>query len=133
MATHLFIHVSGWDKSYLHTEGVSEVYLSLRNTPNICVFFGTDSFKRVSLLYCRCIVVVFLLYCSCLMYCTGCPKSHCAKVRAYCSACDHLIRKISSGILLLIMRGHIYIYICPSVPLVIHDIYIYLCARLAEK
>ena len=28
---------------------------------------------------------------------TGCPKSHCAKVRAYCSACDHLIRKISSG------------------------------------
>ena len=26
-----------------------------------------------------------------------CPKSHCAKVRAYCSACDHLIRKISSG------------------------------------
>ena len=27
----------------------------------------------------------------------GCPKSHCAKVRAYCSACDHLIRKISSG------------------------------------
>ena len=37
------------------------------------------------------------------------------------------------SILLLIMRGHIYIYICPSVPLVIHDIYIYLCARLAEK
>ena len=29
--------------------------------------------------------------------CTGCPKSHCAKVRAYCSACDHLIRKVSSG------------------------------------
>ena len=28
---------------------------------------------------------------------TGCPKSHCAKVRAYCSACDHLIRKISPG------------------------------------
>ena len=28
---------------------------------------------------------------------TGCPKSHCAKVPAYCSACDHLIRKISSG------------------------------------
>ena len=28
---------------------------------------------------------------------TGCPKSHCAKVRAYCLACDHLIRKISSG------------------------------------
>ena len=28
---------------------------------------------------------------------TGCPKSHCAKVRAYCSACDHLIRKIFSG------------------------------------
>ena len=28
---------------------------------------------------------------------TGCPKSHCAKVRAYCSACVHLIRKISSG------------------------------------
>ena len=28
---------------------------------------------------------------------TGCPKSHCAKVRDYCSACDHLIRKISSG------------------------------------
>ena len=28
---------------------------------------------------------------------TGCPKSHCAKVRAYCSACDHLICKISSG------------------------------------
>ena len=27
----------------------------------------------------------------------GCPKSHCAKVRAYCPACDHLIRKISSG------------------------------------
>ena len=27
---------------------------------------------------------------------TGCPKSHCAKVRAYCSACDHLICKISS-------------------------------------
>ena len=25
------------------------------------------------------------------------PKSHCAKVQAYCSACDHLIRKISSG------------------------------------
>ena len=29
---------------------------------------------------------------------TGCPKSHCAKVQAYCSACDHLIHKISSGI-----------------------------------
>ena len=28
-----------------------------------------------------------------------CPKSHCAKVQAYCSACDHLIRKISSGII----------------------------------
>ena len=28
---------------------------------------------------------------------TGCPKSHCTKVRAYCSACDHLICKISSG------------------------------------
>ena len=28
---------------------------------------------------------------------TGCPKSHCKKVRAYCSACDHLICKISSG------------------------------------
>ena len=28
---------------------------------------------------------------------TGCPKSHYTKVRAYCSACDHLIRKISSG------------------------------------
>ena len=28
---------------------------------------------------------------------TGCPKSHCAKDQAYCSACDHLIRKISSG------------------------------------
>ena len=28
---------------------------------------------------------------------TGCPKSPCAKVPAYCSACDHLIRKISSG------------------------------------
>ena len=28
---------------------------------------------------------------------TGCPKSHCAKVWAYCSACDHLICKISSG------------------------------------
>ena len=27
----------------------------------------------------------------------GCPKSHCAKDQAYCSACDHLIRKISSG------------------------------------
>ena len=27
---------------------------------------------------------------------TGCPKSHCTKVRAYCSACDHLICKISS-------------------------------------
>ena len=27
----------------------------------------------------------------------GCPKSHYTKVRAYCSACDHLIRKISSG------------------------------------
>ena len=25
------------------------------------------------------------------------------------------------------------IYICPSVPLIIHDIYIYLCARLAGK
>ena len=27
------------------------------------------------------------------------PKviDHCAKVRVYCSACDHLIRKISSG------------------------------------
>ena len=31
------------------------------------------------------------------MITTGCPKSHCAKVRAYCSACDHLICKISSG------------------------------------
>ena len=31
---------------------------------------------------------------------TGCPKSHCAKVRAYCSACDHLICKISSGMFL---------------------------------
>ena len=28
---------------------------------------------------------------------TGCPKSHYTKVRAYCSACDHLICKISSG------------------------------------
>ena len=28
----------------------------------------------------------------------GCPKSHCAKVQAYCSACDHLICKISSGL-----------------------------------
>ena len=28
---------------------------------------------------------------------TGCPKSHCAKVWAYCSVCDHLICKISSG------------------------------------
>ena len=28
---------------------------------------------------------------------TGCPKSHCTKVRAYCSACDHLICKIPSG------------------------------------
>ena len=27
---------------------------------------------------------------------TGCPKSHYTKVRAYCSACDHLICKISS-------------------------------------
>ena len=27
----------------------------------------------------------------------GCPKSHCTKVRAHCSACDHLICKISSG------------------------------------
>ena len=25
---------------------------------------------------------------------TGCPKSHYTKVRAYCSACDHLICKI---------------------------------------
>ena len=33
-----------------------------------------------------------------LNICTGCPKSHCAKVPAYCSACDHLIRKISSGL-----------------------------------
>ena len=30
---------------------------------------------------------------------TGCPKSHCAKVRAYCSASDHLIHKISSRML----------------------------------
>ena len=30
---------------------------------------------------------------------TGYPKSHCAKVRAYCSACDRLIRKLSSGML----------------------------------
>ena len=28
---------------------------------------------------------------------TGCPKSHCAKVWAYCSACDQLICKITSG------------------------------------
>ena len=28
---------------------------------------------------------------------TGCSKSHCAKVWAYCSAPGHLIRKISSG------------------------------------
>ena len=28
---------------------------------------------------------------------TGCPKSHYTKVRAYCSACDHLICKITSG------------------------------------
>ena len=27
----------------------------------------------------------------------GCPKSHCAKVRAYCSACVHLICKFFSG------------------------------------
>ena len=28
---------------------------------------------------------------------TGCTKSHYTKVQAYCSACDHLICKISSG------------------------------------
>ena len=35
------------------------------------------------------------IYNNCLS--TGCPKSHCTTVRAYCSACDHLICKISSG------------------------------------
>ena len=34
---------------------------------------------------------------SIIVHNTGCPKSHCTKVRAYCSACDHLICKISSG------------------------------------
>ena len=29
---------------------------------------------------------------------TGWPKSNVSKVRAYCSACDHLIRKIFSGV-----------------------------------
>ena len=30
--------------------------------------------------------------------CTGWPKSNVPKVRAYCSASDHLIRKIFSGV-----------------------------------
>ena len=32
-----------------------------------------------------------------MVFFQGCPKSHYTKVRAYCSACDHLICKISSG------------------------------------
>ena len=36
-------------------------------------------------------------------------------------------------ILLLIMRGHIYIYICPSVPLVINDIYIFIFVPVWQK
>ena len=31
-----------------------------------------------------------------LLFTAGCPKSHYTKVRAYCSACEHLICKISS-------------------------------------
>ena len=30
--------------------------------------------------------------------CTGWPKSNVPKVRAYCSASDHLIRKLFSGV-----------------------------------
>ena len=41
--------------------------------------------------------IVFVLLMKTKLKNTGCPKSHCAKVRAYCSACDYLIRKISSG------------------------------------
>ena len=33
-----------------------------------------------------------------LYYTTGWPKSNVPKVQAYCSASDHLIRKISSGV-----------------------------------
>ena len=32
------------------------------------------------------------------LLCTGWPKSYVSKVRAYCLASDHLIRKIFSGV-----------------------------------
>ena len=47
---------------------------------------------KVKILRCSIIIATVQL----LEKCTGCPKSHYTKVRAYCSACDHLICKISS-------------------------------------